>query len=663
MSKGLQSCNGKKIQYCFRRLTKTVDQLFQHIVILLLTLNTGNSLVNIQFLKFVADVGIRNKCIDIKINGRLKIIHSLDSLSLLDSLTEHLAVKVIAHRVHMAMLLSSKKISCSTELQILHGDLKAASKIRIFPHGAESLFRCLLKHLILRIHQKRIGSTVRTSYTSAKLIQLRKTISIGIMDDHGIYIGDIQSRLNNGSGNQYIHISVDKIIHHLLQFPLAHLTMGKIHPGFRHQLRYAKSYLRNIINPIVYIINLAATSKFPADSLPDSLLIIFHNIRLDRHTVHRRLFQNTHVTDTNETHMKSSGNRSCSQCQHIHIFFHLLDLFFMSDTETLFLINDQKSQILKFHIFGKNPVSTDHNVHLAFFDPLDGLFLLGRSTEPAEKIHFHRKFLHTLHKGVVMLLGKNGSGHQINDLAAFLNCLKRSSQSNLRLTVTNVTTHKTVHDLGTFHVLLGILDGCQLILCLLIRKHFFKFLLPDRIRATDIALFFLADRIKLHQLFCDIFNRTPDTALGLVPLLSAKFIQLGCFCIFGKSGIFLQSIQLGCQDVEIAATTVLNLDVIFYNSVHFHFFDSTINSKSMFFVDNKIPDGKLRKILDTVSTVLFLLFALLLLFAENVCFRHHRKFDQRILETTARMAINNHDLAGAYDTVCILSVKSIQAFL
>ena len=71
----------------------------------------------------------------------------------------------------------------------------------------------------------------------------------------------------------------------------------------------------------------------------------------------------------------------------------------------------------------------------------------------------------------------------------------------------------------------------------------------------------------------------------------------------------------------------------------------------MFFVDNKIPDGKLRKILDTVSTVLFLLFALLLLFAENVCFRHHRKFDQRILETTARMAINNHDLAGAYDTV------------
>ena len=258
-----------------------------------------------------------------------------------------------------------------------------------------------------------------------------------------------------------------------------------------------------------------------------------------------------------------------------------------------------------------------------------------------------------------MLLGKNGSRHQINYLAAFLNCLKRSSQSNFCLPVTNVTTHKAVHDFGTFHILLGILNGCQLILCLLIRKHFFKFLLPDRIRATDIALFFLAHCIKLHQLFCDIFYRTFNTALCLVPLLSAKFVQLGRFCIFGRSGIFLQSIQLGRQNVEIAAATVFDLDVIFYNSVHFHFFNSTINSKSVFFVDNQIPNGKLRKILDTVSAVLFLFFALLLLFAENIRFCHHRKFDQRILETTARMAINNHDLAGAYDTVCILAVKSI----
>ena len=83
----------------------------------------------------------------------------------------------------------------------------------------------------------------------------------------------------------------------------------------------------------------------------------------------------------------------------------------------------------------------------------------------------------------------------------------------------------------------------------------------------------------------------------------------------------------------------------------------------MFLMDNKISNRKLRKILNTVSAVLFLFFVLLLLFAKNICLCHHREFDQRILESTSCMAINNHDLTGIDDTAVILAVKSIQPFL
>ena len=83
----------------------------------------------------------------------------------------------------------------------------------------------------------------------------------------------------------------------------------------------------------------------------------------------------------------------------------------------------------------------------------------------------------------------------------------------------------------------------------------------------------------------------------------------------------------------------------------------------MLFMDHIIPDRQLCKILDSLAVVDFFLFLFFLLLTENIGLCDHRKFDQRILETTARMAINNHDLAGAYDTVCILAVKSIQAFL
>ena len=129
MGKSLQPCNSKKVQHSFCRLTKTVDQLLQHIVIFLLAFNTGNTLINIQLLELVADIGIRDKRIDVEINGRLKIIHSPDSLCFLDSLTEHLTVKVITNCVHMPVLLSTEKISCSTKLQILHSYLKTASKV------------------------------------------------------------------------------------------------------------------------------------------------------------------------------------------------------------------------------------------------------------------------------------------------------------------------------------------------------------------------------------------------------------------------------------------------------------------------------------------------------------------------------------------------------
>ena len=72
-------------------------------------------------------------------------------------------------------------------------------------------------------------------------------------------------------------------------------------------------------------------------------------------------------------------------------------------------------------------MGADHNIYLPLFDPFDGLFLLGRCPETAEKLHLHRKFFHTLYKGIVMLLSKNGSRDQINHLPAFLYCLKRSS--------------------------------------------------------------------------------------------------------------------------------------------------------------------------------------------------------------------------------------------
>ena len=163
------------------------------------------------------------------------------------------------------------------------------------------------------------------------------------MYDHGIYIGNIQACLNDRSRNKHIDISIDKCKHDSFKFTLAHLSVCKIHPRLRKKFRDSGSHICNVIDTVINIIYLSASSKLTVNRLTDGLFIILHNVRLDRHTVHRRLLQDTHITNTDHTHMKGSRNRCCRQCQYIDVFFQLLDFFFVGHAETLLLINDQKS--------------------------------------------------------------------------------------------------------------------------------------------------------------------------------------------------------------------------------------------------------------------------------------------------------------------------------
>ena len=58
----------------------------------------------------------------------------------------------------------------------------------------------------------------------------------------------------------------------------------------------------------------------------DHLIILLHHIGLDRHPVNWCFFQHTHVTDSDQAHMKRSGNRCCRKCQNINIFPSAFDL-------------------------------------------------------------------------------------------------------------------------------------------------------------------------------------------------------------------------------------------------------------------------------------------------------------------------------------------------
>ncbi len=279
------------------------------------------------------------------------------------------------------------------------------------------------------------------------------------MNDDRIDIGDIQSGFNDCGRHKYINLPADEVIHHLFQLLLVHLSVSKADSGLRNQLAKSGRHLCDIIDTVIYIVNLPAAGKLPQHGLPHHFLVVFHDIGLNADTVLRCLLQDAHITDPNHTHMKCSRNGRGGKRQHIHILPKLFYFLLVSNAEALLLIDHKKPQALERHILGQEPVRTDHDVHPARSDARQGLFLFCSCAESGQHLHAHRVFLHALREGIEVLLCQNCCGNKNRDLPAVLHCLEGRPDGNFRLSKAHVAADQTIHDLVRLHILLGICNG------------------------------------------------------------------------------------------------------------------------------------------------------------------------------------------------------------
>ena len=178
-----------------------------------------------------------------------------------------------------------------------------------------------------------------------------------------------------------------------------------------------------------------------------------------------------------------------------------------------------------------------------------------------------------------MLLCKNRSRDQIDNLLVLLHCFKCCPDCNLCLSKSHISADQTVHDLLTFHISFGRFDCKPLILRFLKWKHFFKFLLPDRVLLIDKSFFRLPHRIELHQIFGDLPDRRLNLALCTMPFLSPKLIEFWLFRIC--TGILLDLVKLCGKNIKISTISIRNLHIILCHLINFYLFNSPVDSKSM----------------------------------------------------------------------------------
>ena len=289
------------------------------------------------------------------------------------------------------------------------------------------------------------------------------------------------------------------------------------------------------------------------------------------------------------------------------------------------------------------------------------MLLLGCRAETAQQVYRDGKILHPLCKRIVVLLRKDRRRHKIDDLLALLHRLERSTDGDLRLAVADITADQTIHDLCALHIMLRLLDRTHLILGLLKREHLLELTLPDRIRPVYIAFLLLTDCIQLDQLSGDLLHRTLHTRPRAAPLLRAERVELRLFRI--TAGIFLDQIQLCCQNIQVRSLRIGDLHVILGRAADLHLLDTLIDTESMILMHDIVADVQVCKAADVLALIALVLLLFLLFRAKDVTLRDDRKRQQRILITAPHLAVADHHLAGLQLMLRILRVKAGDALI
>src|SRR5690606_7701523 len=88
-----------------------------------------------------------------------------------------------------------------------------------------------------------------------------------LVNDDGIRVGDIESGLNNGGGDEYIKLMINEFEHDVFQIIPFQLPMSDTYPSFGNKFTDHHAELWQVGNPVVDKENLAAAIQFELHGL------------------------------------------------------------------------------------------------------------------------------------------------------------------------------------------------------------------------------------------------------------------------------------------------------------------------------------------------------------------------------------------------------------
>ena len=546
----------------------------------------------------------------------------------------------------MPVLLRPYQISRSAYLQITHRNFKTRAELGKLFHCEKPLFRLLCQLFVARKSKICVCQTVASAYPSAQLIHLCKPESVGVFDNNCIDVRNVKPRFYYGCAYQDVNLALRYLHHYCLYFGFVHSSVNNRNPCVRHNLCKLVRRLVNSVNPVKEIIDLTSARKLAFDCLADYKLVIFHHICFNRVSVARRLIDYTHIPDTAQRHMKRSRYRRGGKRQNIDIVAHFLDFFFMTYTKTLFFIYNQKSKLVKLYSLAEKLVRSYNYVCLSGCKLFNCVFLLRCCTEPRQHSYLYGIIHHSLLKCVKMLIGKNGCRNKICYLISAHTRFKRGTQSNLCLSVTNVSAQKSVHRVRLFHILFNLVYTSQLVIGFVIGECRLKALLPFRVGFKAYSGGIGALCIKGNKLFCHFLGCSLYPLLCFGPVAPSEAVKPDRRPFFFV--IAVNHIKLVRRNIKHIAVFIRNFKVVPANPLNIKLLCPKILSDTVVAMNNiitRVKCGKIRNSVAFFSSVKRLSSAFSLS-AEDFSVAYYRKANQGIFKSLADRTSADNDSAA-----------------
>ena len=174
-------------------------------------------------------------------------------------------------------------------------------------------------------------------------MQVAESETVGIVDDDGVGIRNIDAILDNRRREQHIIIVVDEIHDDALQLLGFHLPMTNGHATIRHILHDESLDFLEVRDAVVDEEHLSVARHLVVDGIGDEVAAIGAELRVDGIAVGRWCADDAHIAGSHERELQRARDGGCRHRERVDVCLQLAQLFLHGDAELLFLVDDEQA--------------------------------------------------------------------------------------------------------------------------------------------------------------------------------------------------------------------------------------------------------------------------------------------------------------------------------